>query len=504
MKLAGAFLGVALFGILATANSGGYRYGISDQAFYLPAVTQHITPGLFPRDTPLLDAQARLMASDEVIAGVASLTHLSLPRVAAALYLTTLVVLILAATAFARGLGFSWWAVTLFGVLLTFRHRIAKTGANSLEGYMHPRELAFGVGIAALACVVRGRHAIALLLVLVSAVLHPTTAMWFGLVVGVATVADLAPLKGRPTKLPGAIIAGVILVLVACGWALTAGPLAGRLVTMDAEWLRVFAEKDYLFPARWPIDAWLINLAYPVIIVAVWRTRVRRGIAGSHERGLVVGLVASVLFFLASVPFTVAEVALAVQLQITRVFWILDFVAIASIAWWLTQSKKAAMVAIGVCLAGSMARGYYLLEVDPASAPSATAGKQGRQLITIDLPDTPWMDAMRWLNTQPTNWHVLADPGHAWKYGISVRIGANRDTLLESVKDSAIAIYDRDIAMRVAERAHLTTEYDQMSMARIRMLDQKYDLDVVVVTAGRALELPLLYRNAAFAIYDLR
>ena len=43
-----------------------------------------------------------------------------------------------------------------------------------------------------------------------------------------------------------------------------------------------------------------------------------------------------------------------------------------------------------------------------------------------------------------------------------------------------------------------------MSQARLRLLDEKYDLDVVVVTAGRALELPLLYRNAAFAIYDLR
>src|SRR4029078_10241592 len=94
--------------------------------------------------------------------------------------------LIAAATAFARGLGYSWWAVTLFGVLLTFRHRIAKTGANSLEGYMHPRELAFAIGIASLAFVVRGRYIVALLLVLASAVLHPTTAMFFGLVVGVA------------------------------------------------------------------------------------------------------------------------------------------------------------------------------------------------------------------------------------------------------------------------------------------------------------------------------
>ena len=492
MKPAGVVLGVLLFVVLATANSGGYRYGISDQAFYLPAVNHHLTPALFPRDSSLIDAQARLVASDDLVAAVVSTTGLSLPHVAVTLYVIGLVVLILAAVAFTRGLGYSWWAVTLFGILLTFRHRIAKTGANSLEGYMHPRELAFAVGIASLACVVRGRYVVALVLVLASAVLHPTTAMFFGLVVAAAYGLRLTAYGAYDARLTAY---GTALVAAGAGiWALTLGPLAGRLATMDPAWLQVFTEKDYLFPAEWPIDAWLLNLAYPVIIFAVWRSRDRRGLAGPHERNLVIGLMASVVFFLASVPLTMAEVALAVQLQITRVFWILDFVAIASIAWWLTQSRTMAKIAIGVCLTGSIARGYYLLEVDQPE----------RRLVTIELPDTPWMDAMRWLGTQPADWHVLADPGHAWKYGISVRVGASRDTLLESQKDSAIAIYDRNVAMRVADRARFTTEYDGMSEARLRMLDEKYDLDVAVVTAGRALNLPLLYRNAEFAIFDLR
>ncbi|MSO49344.1 MAG: hypothetical protein EXQ49_05495 [Acidobacteria bacterium] len=504
MNTATKLAGVLVFVVLATANSGGYHYGVSDQAFYLPAVNHHLTPELFPRDAPLLDAQARLITSDELMAATVKTTGLSLPVVAVILYVLTLVLFIAAAAAFARGLGYSWWAVTLLGILLTFRHRIAKTGANSLEGYMHPREMAFAIGIASLACAVRGRHAIALGLVAASAVLHPTTAAFFGLVVGVATLYQYVARpgsyvarpgsQGRESRALGLIAAAAVPIAAAALWALVYGPLSGRLITMDADWLQVFAEKDYLFPEQWPIDAWLLNLAYPVIIVAIWRARVRRDLAGPNERGLVIGVLASVVFFLVSVPLTMAEVALAVQLQITRVFWILDFVAIASIAWWLTQSRRMAMLAIGVCLVGSAARGYYLLEVD----------QPDRQLVRINLPDTPWMDAMRWLATQPSDWHVLADPGHAWKYGISVRVGANRDTLIESVKDSAIAIYDRTIAMRVADRVFFTSEYDQMSTVRLRMLDEKYNLDVAVVTAGIALDLPLLYRNAEFAIYDVR
>jgi len=492
VKLAGVLLGVMLFVILATANSGGYRYGISDQAFYLPAVSQHLTPGLFPRDSPLLDAQARLITSDELVAGLVRVTGASLPHVAAGLYVITLLLLLGAAVAFTRGLGYSWWAVTLFGVLLTFRHRIARTGANSLEGYMHPREMAFAIGIAALACVVRGRHVWALGLVALSAVLHPTTALFFGLVVSVAALVTAPGLTTRQRMWlgGGALLAGTVATV----WAVTVGPMAGRLVTMDAEWLAVLASKDYLFPAQWPLSAWLLNLAYPAVVVAIWMLRRRGGLASVHEGGLVAGLIASVLFFLVSVPFTAANMALAVQLQITRVFWILDFVALAALAWWLTQSRTMAMAALGVCLVGSAARGYYLLEVD----------QPDRQLVTIELPDTPWMDAMRWLSTQPADWHVLADPGHAWKYGISVRVGANKDTLLESVKDSAIAIYQREIALRVADRARFTMDYDQMSTARVRRLDARYALDVVVVIAQQTLDLPLLYRNTQFAIYDVR
>jgi hypothetical protein len=58
----------ALFAILATANGGGYRYGVSDQAFYIPVVMRALDPAAFPRDSGLIDAQGRLMVADEVLA----------------------------------------------------------------------------------------------------------------------------------------------------------------------------------------------------------------------------------------------------------------------------------------------------------------------------------------------------------------------------------------------------------------------------------------------------
>ena len=58
---------------------------------------------------------------------------------------------------------------------------------------------------------------------------------------------------------------------------------------------------------------------------------------------------------------------------------------------------------------------------------------------------------MRWAEAQPVRTHLLADPGHAWRYGAPLRY-AGRDVFLEEVKDTAMAIYSRESATRVIER----------------------------------------------------
>lgn len=477
----------ALFVALAAANSGGYRFGISDQAYYVPAIQQHLDDELFPRDGALLQAQSALMTSDELMAGVVQTTGASLPAVAAGFFLLSLLVYLGAAVAFARGLHFSWWAVAAFGLLLTLRHRITKTGANSLEGYMHPRQLAFGLGVAALACVLRHRLLPAAACVALAGLLHPTTAMWFGLVVAVGAFVQ------RPAW-RSSLAVGAALVAAVSVWAVTLGPMAGRMVTMDADWLRVLAEKDYLFPTDWPLDAWLINLAYPVLIWFTWRARVKRGLAVSGEPAIVWGCMALTALFLVSIPLTAMDLALAVQLQITRVFWVMDFVALACLAWWITRHGRIAMAVVAVLVLASAGRGYYLLEVLQPE----------RTLARVELPPTSWVDAMTWLKAQPADWHVLADPGHAWKYGVSVRLAATKDTVLESVKDSAVSLYDRDIAARVAARTRDLIDFDLLTVARALALDATYDLDALVVERDHLLDLPVLYRNDQFVIYDLR
>ena len=109
---------------------------------------------------------------------------------------------------------------------------------------------------------------------------------------------------------------------------------------------------------------------------------------------------------------------------------------------------------------------------------------------------------MNWLRRQPVSAHVLADPAHAWRHATSVRVAAGRDVYLEEVKDTAMAMYSRRVAMRVAERIGALGDFNGLTPASARALAGRFGLDVLVTE--RALDLPLAYRNARFSIYRLR
>ena len=145
------------FCLVAILNCGGYRYGVGDQAFYIPAVTQHLNPDLFPRDRAILHAQDRFMLYDDAIAVFVRASGVSVQAVFFAGYLAGLALLFGAIVAIGRVMYRTWLGVAMLAALLTLRHRITQTGANSLESYFQPRMLAFALGAWAIAAYLRGR-----------------------------------------------------------------------------------------------------------------------------------------------------------------------------------------------------------------------------------------------------------------------------------------------------------------------------------------------------------
>jgi hypothetical protein len=262
---------------------------------------------------------------------------------------------------------------------------------------------------------------------------------------------------------------------------------------MDPTWASVLAGKDYVFPSDWGAAFWIVNVGYLVVAGVVFQLRRQRGVALPREAGLLAGAAALVAIFLISWPMMSAGIALALQLQTSRVFWMLDLLASIYIAWLLAELPPAAfarwiVLAIVVIAVG---RGVYVMRTEHA----------GNAIVRLDIPQDNWTDAMHWIAQTSTDTHVLADPGHAWKYGSSVRVAGGRDVLVEEVKDAAVALYSRDVAMWVLGRLQDTQHFDTFTPDQFHALALRYDLDYLVVDHDVAL--PLVYRNQQFRIYQL-
>jgi hypothetical protein len=481
------------FILLALLNTGGYRYGASDHAFYVPAVVQHTDARLFPRDRDVLEAESRFMVFDEIMALALRVTPLPVPSVFLLAYVLMLAGVAAATWAFGHTMYASGWTAAALVLAMSLRHRIAKTGVNTLESNFHPRVLAFAAGVAALAACLKYRWGLAVLLAAIAVPLHPTTGLWFALTVAV-TIGVAEP-RSRLTLLALGVLAGSAAV-----WAVTAGPLEGRLVVMEPEWLAAIERKDYLFPTEWSVATWAMNLAYPVAIGGLFLLRRRAGAATRAEAGVIAATFVLFLGFAGSLPFSDARIALAVQLQVPRVLWVLDFVATALLVWWVVEGPWGARAtgvprrwAVALVAVLALARGAFVTFVE----------RHGDPLLTIDVPDDDWGRAMRWLRSEtPVDAFVLADPGHLWKYGTSVRMAAERDVYLEEVKDSALAMYSRDLARRVVTRIGRTNGFPEMTPDQVRELARVEGVDFLVTEA--ALDLPVAFRSGRMVVYELR
>ena len=149
-------------------------------------------------------------------------------------------------------------------------------------------------------------------------------------------------------------------------------------------------------------------------------------------------------------------------------------------------------MAAAVILALSTARGVY----------SCFIQFPDRRVFAIDIQHGDWRDAMAWARTTDPASGWLADPHHAALYGSTVRAAGHRDVLIELLKDPAIAMYDRTIAMRLADRQRALEALAWDTPDGARALARRFGLDYLVI--DRPLDLPLAHQAGSLYIYRLR
>ena len=70
------------------------------------------------------------------------------------------------------------------------------------------------------------------------------------------------------------------------------------------------------------------------------------------------------------------------------------------------------------------------------------------------------------------------------------------------VKDTAIGMYERDVAMRTRDRLQELQDFDTLTPERARSLGARYRLNFLVTT--ERLDLPVAYSSGPLFVYRLR
>ena len=313
-----------------------------------------------------------------------SLQHLFL-----ALYVTSLLLLVAGASRIGARLYRTRWAVAALGAALTLRHAIAKTGANTLEGYFHPRQLAFALGRDRGRGVSRAAGARRRRAAPVGGAGAPDDRV---LVHGVARRRRLV----RPSGMaPGADRVRRRRWSPRAGSRLWRGPLAGRLAPMDADWLAVIGDQDYLFPLAWPVDVWVTNLIAVPVIVFCWRARTRAGLTVPARRRSWSGALAlAVIFFaLAALQRGPGRARRAAAGHARVLDDRLPRDHLSGVGDRGRRRRRAtgrrAAIAAAVILALSTARGVYGCFIQFPD----------RRVLAIDVQHDDWRDAMAFART---------------------------------------------------------------------------------------------------------
>ena len=125
-----------------------------------------------------------------------------------------------------------------------------------------------------------------------------------------------------------------------------------------------------------------------------------------------------------------------------------------------------------------------------------------RSFAQVDLPDNDWKRTMAWARATDRDSHWLADPFHAARYGSSLRVAGHRDVFVEEIKDSAVGMYDRPVAIRTRDRLAALGSFDSLTAADALDLASRFDLDYLI--ADRPFDLPVAFRAGELTIYRLR
>ena len=327
----------------------GYRYGVSDQALYIPMIDRAVSPELFPNDYLFDEPSGEYnfwIPTMSILARFFSLEWIFFVG-----YVLTRFGLFWAIYHLSLNLFGSRGAAALAVLFLIIPQSIGGTHTSTQDTYFTLRSTAMPFAIAFLIPYFRGRLIPAAIICGVVFLIHPITAIPLISLLGFRLLIEIFRQSWRlPAKAFG-VFTVCILPLVIRVFLIDRASHSdlSPFSRSDPRWLEIIKARDsYIFISVWNREAFLSLVAYTVILLTTLFFRHRR-LSDTHTNtnsrifpqtnfwafGVVIVCVG--LFFIGSAFVEWYPLPLIIQLQILRGFHLIINLSMIYAAWLLWE-----------------------------------------------------------------------------------------------------------------------------------------------------------------------
>ncbi|MGB6689641.1 MAG: hypothetical protein WBE76_17535 [Terracidiphilus sp.] len=481
VRRAAVILGFSILAFLVM----GYHPGLEDDGVYLSAVKSDLNPALYPHDSQFFRVQLEATVFDRCVAGFVRVTHVPVASAELIWQFASIVLIVFACWSIARRLfddkRAQWAGVALVAAMLTLP--VAGTALNLADQHLHPRNLATGLILAAVAQILAGRRRQAAVLLLLAFVLHPIMAALGISYCFFLTVAIWEPvhvwLRSWRDSLAGA------------------APLAWILEPPSNSWREAVKTRPFYFPLQWTWYEGLGAVAPLFLFWLLWRIALKRGET----------LLAR--FALAVLAYGVFQQAIA--LIVTSTPALIRLTPLQPMRY--LQLIYYFLALVGGCLTGKyILRAWvwrwvlFLVAINLGmfSTQRMMFGASAHLELPARRPSNPWLQAFAWIreNTPADAYfaldpYYLAAPGEDYH---SFRALAERSQLADAVKDTAMVTQVPELGPIWHEQLQAQAGWSRFQLADFERLKKDFGVNWALVSYPAQTGLDCRWHNDVLSV----
>ena len=451
----------------------GYHYGIEDMGIYLPAIKKIIDPALYPYDANFFLLFTRWTSFHPAVAAAVRISHISLESFLFYLHIVSILLVLLGCLQLIRKCfsqpAAQWCGVALVATLLTFP--VAGTALFVVDQHLHPRTFATAFLLFGAVAVLEKRP-IALLWIFLTALCHPTMAVY-----GAFHLFFLA--------WPEKFLAQPAVAFGSIPFAAPPNPI----------WREVMAGRSYHYPFLWTWYEWLGALA-PIALLEYFARIARRDGMPTFERvcrRLIISTSLGVLIAIVASEFLQTQTQTWARLEPMRVLHFTYVVFIlfsgAMLGKYVLHGRPVRCFALFVPLALIMF--YAQRQEFPSSYHIEWPGR---------APRNEWVKAFEWArDNTPKSALFALDPNYAKLPGedyYGFRAFAERSMLADGDKDASVVALFPELAWQWNLEVTDRENWKQFTLSDFERLKKKYGVAWVIVVRPGVPGLSCPYANS--------